>query len=126
MKLVKPDAPQPPNVVQFIVSMQMSKYDIENYLEKIYNVQVENVVTHVRMGKCERSFKGYITKKDDYKVAFVTLPRTEKFEFPTLFPESKQEKENEELKQLDVLQDEWNSNTRRHKHRHGVPTWFGV
>lgn len=51
MKLIKPRDPQPKNVVQFEVSMQMSKFDIKNYLEKIYNVPVENVVTHVRMGK---------------------------------------------------------------------------
>ncbi|XP_063615174.1 large ribosomal subunit protein uL23m-like [Penaeus indicus] len=51
MKLIKPRDPQPKNVVQFEVSMQMTKFDIKNYLEKIYNVPVENVVTHVRMGK---------------------------------------------------------------------------
>lgn len=51
MKLVKPRDPQPPNVVQFQVSVEMTKYDIKNYLEKIYNVPVENVVTHNRMGE---------------------------------------------------------------------------
>lgn len=51
MKLVKPTQPQPPNVVQFIVSMQMTKQDVKNYLEKIYNIPVENLVTHVKMGK---------------------------------------------------------------------------
>lgn len=51
MKLVKPAEQQPANVVQFIVSMQMTKFDIKNYLEKIYNVSAENVVMHVRMGE---------------------------------------------------------------------------
>lgn len=51
MKLIKPRDPQPKNVVQFEVSMQMTKFDIKNYLEKIYKVPVENVVTHIRMGK---------------------------------------------------------------------------
>ncbi|XP_063842032.1 large ribosomal subunit protein uL23m-like isoform X1 [Scylla paramamosain] len=49
MKLVKPRDPLPANVVQFHVSMQMTKIDIKNYLEKIYNIPVEHVVTHVRM-----------------------------------------------------------------------------
>lgn len=126
MKLIKPPYKQPPNVVNFIVSTQMTKFDIQNYLEKIYNVRVENIVTHVKMGKFERCHKGYIVKKDDYKVAYVTLPKTEKFVFPELFPESKQEEQDKEMKQLDVLTEEWEKNTQRHKHRKGVPTWFGI
>lgn len=51
MKIVKPRDPQPPNVVQFQVSPEMTKHDIKNYLEKIYNVPVENIITHNRMGE---------------------------------------------------------------------------
>ncbi|KAK8743290.1 hypothetical protein OTU49_001354 [Cherax quadricarinatus] len=126
MKLVKPSDPQPPNVVQFIVPVQMTRYDIKNYLEKIYSVPVENIVTHVRMGKFERNFKGYIIKKDDYKVAYVTLPRTEKFVFPDLFPENKQKEADKELEKIDTLKAEWDASIKRHKHRQGVPTWFGL
>ncbi|KAG0719962.1 39S ribosomal protein L23, mitochondrial [Chionoecetes opilio] len=74
MKLVKPRDPQPANVVQFQVSVEMTKFDIKNYLEKIYNIPVENIVTHVRMGKFSRSKIGkYVIKDDDYKVVYVTL-----------------------------------------------------
>lgn len=127
MKLVKPAEQQPANVVQFVVSMQMTKFDVKNYLEKIYNVPVENVVTHVKMGNVERNkLKGYLIKEDDYKVAYVTLPKTEKFEFPDLFPEAKQEEEDKQMEQLKALETEWDKNTKRHRHRQGVPTWFGV
>ena len=51
MKLVRPIEKQPPNIVQFIVSMEMSRYDIKNYLEKIYRIPVVDVRTHVMQGK---------------------------------------------------------------------------
>ena len=51
MKLVKSENPQPKNVVTFIVSTSMTKYDVRNYLEKIYKVPVVNVATHNRLGK---------------------------------------------------------------------------
>lgn len=51
MKLIKPKEPVAPNVVTFQVSPEMTKYDIRSYLEKIYNVEVENVITHNRMGE---------------------------------------------------------------------------
>uniref|UniRef100_A0A0K8RGS3 Large ribosomal subunit protein uL23m n=1 Tax=Ixodes ricinus TaxID=34613 RepID=A0A0K8RGS3_IXORI len=36
MKLVKHGKPQPPNTVKFVVPLQMTKYGVKNYLEKIY------------------------------------------------------------------------------------------
>ncbi|CAL4114070.1 unnamed protein product, partial [Meganyctiphanes norvegica] len=51
MKLIKPRDNQPANVVNFKVSMQMSKLDVKNYLEKMYKVPVSNVQTHIQMGK---------------------------------------------------------------------------
>merc|ERR1719154_1048415 len=90
MKLVKPSAiygkaTVPDNKVQFIVSREMSKIDIKNYLEKVYNVPVGHVNTINRLGKTKQNaFADYIVKDDDYKVAFVTLPQGHKFEWPDL------------------------------------------
>ena len=39
-----------PNRVTFIVSMEMTKYDVRTYLEKIYNVSVLDVRTQIKMG----------------------------------------------------------------------------
>lgn len=54
--------------------MEMTKYDIKNYLEKIYNVPVVDVRTKICLGKFRKDIgKGYVIKDDDRKLAFVTL-----------------------------------------------------
>lgn len=74
LKLVRPTHEQPPNVVQFACSMEMTKYDVQNYLEKVYDVPVVEVRTRIGMGDTRRDMKvGYVTKDDDTKYAYVTL-----------------------------------------------------
>lgn len=76
MKMVRNDKQPtpPPNVVTFHCSMQMTKHDIKNYLTKIYDIPVVDVRTEVRMGEFFRDpVKKYIKKKDDFRVAVVTL-----------------------------------------------------
>lgn len=51
MKCIKPTHNLLPNQVQFIVSPQMTRFDVQQYLEKIYNVSVVNVALHNQMGK---------------------------------------------------------------------------
>ena len=64
----------PKNKVHFIVSSEMTRMDVKNYLEKIYKVPVSDVRTLNKMGKTRRNaFADYIVKDEDYKVAFVTL-----------------------------------------------------
>lgn len=54
--------------------MQMTKYDIKNYLEKIYNVKVADVRTRIASGKTKPDpGKGYIVKEEDEKLAYITL-----------------------------------------------------
>lgn len=56
--------------------MEMTKHDIRNYLEKIYNVPVVDVRTRIGLGKFKKDIgKGYIIKEDDIKFAFITLVR---------------------------------------------------
>lgn len=74
LKLVRPANEQPPNVVQFACSMEMTRHDVKNYLEKIYNVPVVNVRTRIALGGTKRDLVlGYITKEEDTKYAYVTL-----------------------------------------------------
>ena len=80
MKLVHPEtilgkgAKNPPNKLQFIVSSEMTKFDVKNYLEKIYQVPVAQVKTINKMGKTrQNAYGGYLVNDEDYKVAFVTL-----------------------------------------------------
>lgn len=75
LKLVRPVHKQPPNIVQFACSMEMTKYDIQNYLEKIYKIPVIDVRTRIALGKTKRDQKGYVVKEEDTKLAYVTLVR---------------------------------------------------
>lgn len=74
LKLIKPTHNQPANVVQFACSMEMTKYDVQNYLEKIYNVPVVGVRMYIKMGPTQRDkVHGYVTKDEDTKMAYITL-----------------------------------------------------
>lgn len=74
MKLVRPPVEQPSNVVQFSCSMEMTKHDVKNYLERIYNVKCIDVRTRIHMTKTRKDpGKGYVVKDDDIKYAYVIL-----------------------------------------------------
>lgn len=74
IKMIRPTETHPPNVVQFSCSMQMTKYDIKNYLEKIYNIKCVDIRTRICMPKTRKDpIKGYIIKDEDMKYAYVTL-----------------------------------------------------
>lgn len=74
LKLVRPTHNQPENVVQFACSMEMTKYDVKHYLEKIYNIPIMEVRTRIDMGPTKRDqVIGYVTKAEDTKYAYVTL-----------------------------------------------------
>lgn len=51
MKLIPPKHKLPPNTVQFIVSPEMTRFDVKQYLEKIYKVPVVDVRIANRLGK---------------------------------------------------------------------------
>lgn len=80
LKLVRPEYEQPKNVVKFICSMPMTKYDVENYLKLIYKVPVISVRMRVALGETYQDvYKRYVKKKDDYRIAYVTLVSTSVF-----------------------------------------------
>jgi large subunit ribosomal protein L23 len=52
----------------------MTKWDVRNYLEKIYKIPVINVKTHVKCGDIKRAKgKFYLIKEEDYKQVIVDL-----------------------------------------------------
>ncbi|CAG9790972.1 unnamed protein product [Diatraea saccharalis] len=126
MKLVRPTPKQLPNIVNFECSMEMTKYDIKNYLEKIYNVPVVDVRTKIAMGKFRKDIgKGYVVKEDDKKIAFVTLPKNMSFEFPNIF-EKVEDQDDENMKSLDDAKKSFKSYIDRNKNRSDVPSWFSI
>ncbi|CAG7818351.1 unnamed protein product [Allacma fusca] len=127
MKLLRPTSNQPPNQVKFIVSNGMSKYDVENYLDKIYDVKVAHVSCHLQQGHTKASTKGYIIKDDDFKVAYVTLPKGATFAFPDIYPEQKEEEETSEReKTIKQIEHSFEELKKRNKNRPDVPGWFTI
>ncbi|KYM77567.1 39S ribosomal protein L23, mitochondrial [Atta colombica] len=98
MKLIAPTDQQPPNIVQFHCSMQMTRYDIKNYLEKIYNVNVIEVRTRIAMGRFKRDqLQHSVIKEDDRKLAYVVLPKDQSFVFPDMFKNVKDDIDKETM-----------------------------
>uniref|UniRef100_A0A8B9V0J0 Large ribosomal subunit protein uL23m n=4 Tax=Anatidae TaxID=8830 RepID=A0A8B9V0J0_9AVES len=128
MLAVRPGVPQPEDTVQFRVSMEMTKVDIKNYLEKIYNVPVAAVRTRIQYGaNNKRNHKNQRVKTPDYKVAYVQLGKGQTFQFPNLFPEKEQDEEAQSFddfrkKYLEKEQKIQKGDPRRG----GVPDWFGL
>ena len=72
IQLVRPGTAQPEDTVQFRIPMEMTRVDLRNYLEQIYNVPVAAVRTRVQHGSNRRrDHKNVRIKKPDYKVAYV-------------------------------------------------------
>ncbi|XP_074005589.1 large ribosomal subunit protein uL23m [Numenius arquata] len=128
MLAVRPGVPQPEDTVQFRVSMEMTKVDIKNYLEKIYNVPVAAVRTRIQYGaNNKRNHKNQRVKKPDYKVAYVQLGQGQTFQFPNLFPEKEQDTET---RSFDDFKDKYMEREKQRQkgdpRRGGVPDWFGL
>ncbi|NWI99390.1 RM23 protein, partial [Crypturellus undulatus] len=128
MVLVRPGVPQPEDTAQFRVSMEMTKVDIKNYLEKIYNVPVVAVRTRIQHGAHNRrNHKNQRIKKPDYKVAYVQLGQGQTFQFPNLFPEKEETSETrsfDDFKKTYIEKEQ--QRQRGDPRRGGVPDWFGL
>ncbi|XP_013100469.1 large ribosomal subunit protein uL23m [Stomoxys calcitrans] len=126
MKLIRPTEPQPNNVATFSVSMEMTKYDVKNYLEKIYKIPVMDVRTRIAMGSTKRdSTYGYVTKNDDMKIAYVTMPKDMEFKFPDIFAKKEETKKAED-KAMDDSKEGFKKFLDRNKKRPGTPGWFSI
>ncbi|KAJ8984565.1 hypothetical protein NQ317_006027 [Molorchus minor] len=127
MKLVRPTHEQPPNMVQFSCSMEMTEYDIKNYLEKIYNIKCVDLKMSIA-GPFTRKDpgKGYVVKDDDIKYAYVTLHKGQSFKFPDLFPEGESQAEENYNKSLKEAKQGFDNYLEKNKNRPNMPGWFTV
>ncbi|KAM5138910.1 large ribosomal subunit protein uL23m [Mantella aurantiaca] len=128
MTLVRPGKPQPPDTVQFRIPIEMTKFDVQNYLQSIYNVPVAAVRTRIQFGSNrKRNYMNQRVKRPDYKVAYVQLGQGQTFQFPDLFPEKE---DAVEPGSFDALQSEFMENEKqRQRHdprRGGLNDWFGL
>uniref|UniRef100_A0A8C6UKP1 Large ribosomal subunit protein uL23m n=1 Tax=Neogobius melanostomus TaxID=47308 RepID=A0A8C6UKP1_9GOBI len=123
VKLVRPGKVQPPDTVQFRIPMEMTKYDIKNYLEKIYNVPVGAVRTRIQFGSNKkRNHLNQRVKQPDYKVA-----QSQTFSFPDLFPEKDKKSAEGSVEEMQekFMEDE-KQRQRLDPRRGGVTEWFGL
>ncbi|XP_010019160.1 PREDICTED: 39S ribosomal protein L23, mitochondrial-like [Nestor notabilis] len=106
--------------------MEMTRTDVKNYLEKIYNVPVAAVRTRIQYGaNSKRNHKNQRVKKPDYKVAYVQLGQGQTFQFPNLFPEKE---EDAETRSRDDFRNKYMEREKQRQEgdprRGGVPDWF--
>uniref|UniRef100_A0A8R1Z981 Large ribosomal subunit protein uL23m n=1 Tax=Pristionchus pacificus TaxID=54126 RepID=A0A8R1Z981_PRIPA len=97
----------PANCVKFEVDPRMSKHDVREYLEKVYQAPVRSVRTEVQMGeilwnsKTDYQYKKAMWKEEDKKYAYVFMEKNYKFVFPMelTFSESEEVREIEKHKE---------------------------
>ncbi|XP_049748868.1 39S ribosomal protein L23, mitochondrial isoform X2 [Elephas maximus indicus] len=130
IQLVRPGTAQPEDTVQFRIPLEMTRMDLRNYLESIYQVPVAAVRTRVQHGSNrKRDHRHVRVKKPDYKVAYVQLAHGQTFTFPNLFPEKEQGPEGSADAHLqDHFMEEQRQRQRQSSDpRHGgVPAWFSL
>ncbi|XP_008069742.1 39S ribosomal protein L23, mitochondrial-like [Carlito syrichta] len=107
--------------------MEMTRLDLRNYLERIYNVPVAAVRTRVQHGSNrKRDHRNVRIKKPDYKVAYVQLAHGQTFTFPDLFPEKDPSPEGSLEKTQSQLLESGPQRPRSDPRRADIPDWFGL
>ncbi|KAF3689020.1 39S ribosomal protein L23, mitochondrial [Channa argus] len=128
LTLVRPGKEQPPDTVQFRIPMEMTKYDVKNYLEKIYNVPVGAVRTRIQFGSNKkRNHLNQKVKQPDYKVAYVQLVFCQGLFFPTDLPTATGYRQRGPWRRC--RRSSWKTEKQRQKldpRRGGVTEWFGL
>ena len=126
MKVVKPSRELPPGVVQFHVHKQMSKFDIKQYLDKIYQVPVVSVSTAIHRGKKRaHPSQGYeLEPEEDTKVAYVQLPDNIEFQFPNLFKDKQTDEDRLQGNINEIEKGESTFLKNKGQAKVGLPTWF--
>lgn len=120
MVMLKPKKNMPENIVTFKTDPRMTDWDIKNYLEKIYKVQVAAVKSKIVSGDLVRIKEG-LAKKEDYKISFVSLTLGQTFKWPDLFPE---QKFKENMTDYEKTLKEISKDRTRDPNVQDVPSWF--
>ncbi|KAL7069628.1 hypothetical protein ACQ4LE_011086 [Meloidogyne hapla] len=95
----------PKNAAMFEVDLRMSRFDVREYLEKIYKFPVRDVRLRNLEGKItwdyplDKQKRKALWKDEDKKIAFVFFKKDFVAEFPNLFPDE----EDPEAKRIEQL-----------------------
>ncbi|XP_078481414.1 large ribosomal subunit protein uL23m-like [Ciona intestinalis] len=104
--LVKPRKEMPKNYVRFHVPADMTKYDMKEYLDKVYKIPVMSIslsiVNYIRYRQPTPWRKDQYMWKflEPWKIAHVYLGNNETFEFPEILTKIKDE-DDEEMEGMD-------------------------
>lgn len=120
MIMIRPREKMPNNIVTFKVDPRMTDWDIKNYLEKIYKIQIGAINSKIYGGPLKRVVGG-LAKDPDFKIAHVALPVGQTFEWPTLFPDDKLK---EEISDYQKAIKEIGKNRSKDRNIQDVPSWF--
>uniref|UniRef100_A0A8D0GDM0 Large ribosomal subunit protein uL23m n=1 Tax=Sphenodon punctatus TaxID=8508 RepID=A0A8D0GDM0_SPHPU len=128
LTLVCPGIPQPEDTVQFHIPMEMTRVEVKNYLESIYNVPVAAVRTRIQFGSNkQRNHKNQRIKKPDFKVAYVQLAAGQTFKFPDLFPKREHAPEPGSFEDIQKkMMEESRQKQMTDPRRGGITEWFGL
>uniref|UniRef100_A0A670XP14 Large ribosomal subunit protein uL23m n=1 Tax=Pseudonaja textilis TaxID=8673 RepID=A0A670XP14_PSETE len=125
LTLVRPGVPLPEDTVQFRIPMDMTRVELKEYLEKIYNVPVAAVRTRIQYGSNkQRDDRNRRIKKPDYKVAYVQLAEGQTFQFPDLFPDKDKAPEPESSEEIENKIEKEKQKKINDLKRGDVPNWF--
>ncbi|KAM6961177.1 large ribosomal subunit protein uL23m [Aplochiton taeniatus] len=108
--------------------MEMTKCDVRNYLESIYNVSVAVVRTRIQFGSNKkRNHLIQKVKMPDYKVAYVQLGQQQTFAFPDVFPQKDSQPAEGSVEEMQekFMEDE-KQRQKADPRRGGVTEWFGL
>uniref|UniRef100_A0A914YZR9 Large ribosomal subunit protein uL23m n=1 Tax=Panagrolaimus superbus TaxID=310955 RepID=A0A914YZR9_9BILA len=120
----------PKNAAKFEVDPRMSRYDVQEYLEKIYKLPVREVRIRNEMGEItwnaplDSDKRKALWKEDDRKFAFVFFPKNFTFYFPTIF---KKDEFEDEIKKVQKFNDDDRTNEKYvNRDRAGMGEFFGI
>ena len=124
LKIVKPEYNIPKDMVKFECHWQMTKNDVKQYLEKLYQVPVLDVRIEIQKGSyMEHPKKPMLLSPpmEDRKFAFVQLKEAE-FSFPDIFEEKNPTKE--EKNEIKAIQSLKNKEKNKTLDRLDIGGWF--
>jgi len=123
----------PKNVARFECDLRMSKFDIRQYLEKIYKLPVRDVRTRIAMGDItwdlplDRRHRRALWKEEDRKIAYVVFKKGFVAEFPDIFTDVEDAGTDLEKTKENMEKDANRHNEKFvNRDRHGVGRVFGI
>uniref|UniRef100_A0A914E5T3 Large ribosomal subunit protein uL23m n=1 Tax=Acrobeloides nanus TaxID=290746 RepID=A0A914E5T3_9BILA len=125
----------PKNACKFEVDPRMSRHDVREYLDKIYelpvrDVRIQNVIGEIEWDhKRDAEKRMAIWKEEDKKFAYVFFKKTFVVEWPRLFHDDFVDTEEETVVRHQKREQEVPNEINRkyiNKDRGGVGEWWGI